>query len=437
MGEGIVREIRRTMNVGHRYLPPAVVEDMWLNDQARFPLVDMTTKEVQGHVTALVDAGYQLGLVRPEETAQRARTRPLQHWEDQLVPVTPNTLVAKGDATTTTGDGGAYNAIFGAVAHIQLANQQNILASFPKTGYQRAGFRTRSARGDDNNVGVAEGASRSTSVEDTYQEIAPGLKEHWINTQLSYRLQIIEGKDDVVRFSEAQANLLENMFVGLNDDLAQDYDTLASNDIESIDRVTATDTATTNLSYTTDDENLYGVNRDANTWFNGYISENSNTDRILRLELVDALHQNVYDRWSKSGHRNKLYITGANLWYSWGYLEGSKHRITDKVVVASAVGGVQEMPGVAGGFTLGSYLGIPIVKDQEVADSGRRLYLYDLEYTHIVEGTTPQIVTSNDLASMLNLMGIASGRTSIYWAAELWAELPSACGQLRDITASS
>jgi len=47
----------------------------------------------------------------------------------QLIPVHPMDAMQK--ATVTTGDGAAYNAIFGAVAVVQVIQQQNAFAAMP------------------------------------------------------------------------------------------------------------------------------------------------------------------------------------------------------------------------------------------------------------------------------------------------------------------
>lgn len=344
-----------------------------------------------------------------------------------LVPQHPLDMIQK--ATVTSGDAGAFNAIFGAIALIQISQQQNAFAAMPKRGYERAGFRAVSAAAIASGAGVAEGGAVPTAVEPTYQEINVGLKDQSVATEMSTRLELQSTRNDTVTFAGNAQVVFSNFMEAIDVDLLKDWDTLAGNNMESIDRLTADSAAQVALGYTADDENLYGVDRSANTWFDSNLDHNSNVDRAVSISLLDALYRDQYEYWG-TDIGNKFWLTGTSTHVPWSALEGSKQRFDQATVVNTIAGGVQPVVGQAGGFKLSTYLTWPIVLDQNVeVDTIARVYLIDQNHAGIVLGRPIEAIQGNHPV----YVGSFVNRLVFYGIMELWGDLPKSCGQLRDL----
>ena len=352
----------------------------------------------------------------------------LEIVDGQLVPA-GTTEEALRKATITSADTGTFAYIYGQLAQLQLANQQNVVAALPKRGYPRNGFRARSARFMDSATGTTEGGTLPTAVEGTYNEIDVGLKDLCEVTEESFRWEVIVNANDGITLDGVVKDFVNDFYYASNADLLGDVDTTANLNIESIDRYTEASTAQSGIGFTAGDEDIFGVDRSANTWFNSYINHNSDSDRALVPYLIDSLADNVYSRWTSFD--NKVYVTGAAIGTQWGYMENMKHRISDMPAKFTYAAGVQPYVGQAGGFAITSYMQRPIIRDESVADSGRRMYLLDMDTVGIATGRPLQLVRGDNIL----YIGAVKMQQAIYWIAELWGELPSASGQLRDITA--
>ena len=159
--------------------------------------------------------------------------------------------MAKSDDVLNTGeDAGIYNAIYGAVTTAQTLQQQNAWGAIPKEGYQKAGYRAKTAAAITSGVGIAEASAAGNAAHPTYAEVAVGLKEWEHNVALSHRMELIAGKDDVILFSGVMQDGLDEFKTSLDTDMLQDTNTTANLNIESIDRATMTYTAAvTNPGY--------------------------------------------------------------------------------------------------------------------------------------------------------------------------------------------
>ena len=80
--------------------------------------------------------------------------------------------------------------------------------------------------------------------------------------------------------------------------LLTDADTLASNNFDSIDRVTTSSAAASALYSAATDADIYGITRSTSAWSDAAISHNSNTDRDLSLLLIDDRYRAV---WQSGG----------------------------------------------------------------------------------------------------------------------------------------
>ena len=354
----------------------------------------------------------------------------LEIVDGQLVPA-GTTEEALRKATITSGDTGTFAYIYGPIAQLQLANQQNAIAALPKRGYPRNGFRARSARFTSANTSTTEGGSLPTSVEGTYNEIDVGLKDLLEVTEESFRWEVIVNANDGITLDGVVKDFVNDFYYATNADLLGDVDTTAQLDIESIDRYCSSSASRATIGYGDDDENIFGVDRSGSTWFNSYVNSNSDQDRGLTVNMIDSLARNTYSRWNT--YDGKIYITGADLADQMGYLEGAKHRIMDMPVQFTFAQGVQPTVGQAGGFAITQYLNRPVIRDESVADSGRRMYLLDTTTLGIATGRPLQLIRGDNIL----YIGAVKMQQAIYWIAELWGEVPSASGQLRDISTAA
>ncbi len=346
-----------------------------------------------------------------------------------LVRMHPMDAIQK--ATVTTGDTGAYNAIFGAVATIQVQQQQNLFSALPKRPYTKEGFRAVSAQGTITTPGIAEGASVPTAIEPTYTEITVGMKDLAVATEMSTRLELVSTKNDTITFGgNAQVTFI-NFLNSIDTWLLKDYNTLASYAPESIDRITGSYAEATALSYTAADEDLYGVDRSAQAWFDSNADHNSGTDRPVSISYIDALIRDQWPFWGMDTGSNKLWVTGPSTWVPWSALEGSKQRFDQATATFSYTQGVQPIMGQAGGFKLSTYNNYPIVLDANTeVDTISRIYLLDMNHLGFVVGRPLEAIQANNpvyLGSFVN-------RVVFYGIGETWCDLPMSCGHLRDLS---
>jgi len=350
----------------------------------------------------------------------------MEMWGDHLTAINPAEKMAK--ANIGTGTAAAYNALFNGVSTIQIAQQQNAFGALAKEGYPRAGYRTVSAAAIASGAGIAQAAAIGTAVVPTYQEINVGLKEVEVVTDVSTRLDIIAGKDDVVTFDDNRQTVLSNFMTALDADILVDGNTLASNNLESLDRITASSVEATDQSWDTADEDLYSVDRSGNTWFNGN-SDGSTTNRPITTALVNALERDQIDRWNND-LSNKFYLTRTDTWMNWSGLESPKYRISGEMYT-NTMAGIMPVPGTAGGFRLNQYSTHPIVVDSQVKQDGAgRIYLIDGNTTKLSMAMPIQYYESGDPFQVGHVR-----RALWYGIMELRCTLPSANGKLRDLSA--
>jgi len=332
-------------------------------------------------------------------------------------------------ATVTSGDTGAFNAIYGAMATIQVAQQQNFFSALPKRPYNRYGFRAVSTAAKSSSVGIAEGASVPTAVEPIYVEIGVGLKEVSVVTEMSTRLELYSTRDDTITFGGNAQVVFTNFLNALDTDLLQDYDTLPGYNTETIDRVTASTAATTALGYTTGDEDLYGIDRSANSWFDSNIYYDASADRDITISLLDGMYAACYPYWG-ADLGNKIWVTKPNTYINWSLLEGTKQRFGQETVQFTYTQGVQPVIGQAGGFKVSHYNTWPIILDANVySDTVGRVYLLDLNHTGMLVGRPIEAIQGNH---PLYLQAYVN-RLAFYGIMELFCDLPKADAQLRDL----
>jgi len=354
-----------------------------------------------------------------------------------LAAINVDQLLAKTDlALANTG---AWAPTYSAIVFAQYVTQANLLGALAKNSWKKLGWRAGSAASHTSGIGIAEGANVGTAAIPTLVEITPTAKEIEAVTSLTKKLELYSSIANAVSSDDLFKLLEASFFSSWDVDMFVDMGTLAGYNFESIDRVTGSSAENTAKSYTTADEDLYGIDRSANTWFDGNSLYNTatDTDRDLSESLINTLRTNqepymagplgVGSNWPD----DKFYVTGYDTWQRISELESPKQRFSvEGMVVDFTVGdGVKTSAGVKGGMKVASWDGAPLVRDPNVVkDTLSRLYLIDKTYTELSMGIPPEFIDEDN--------PFVVGHTTkglFYGMGELVCTKPIANGKLRDL----
>jgi len=280
--------------------------------------------------------------------------------------------------TTTTG---LHNAIFGAKVMIQANLNSNALGAIPKTGWAKSGFRALTAASDVNGgAGVGEGGSVPATVKGTYAEVTVTAKQLAHSFDESTVLLNKAGKDDITLWADI-ADIEGQTFLNMiNYDMFGDNDTVAGNNIESLDRICGSYAEITACGQTASDLDIYGIDRDAAaTWTDAYVSHGSGTDRTFTFSLLDSVFSGVRPYWDNNYYDGKFMLTKFDTLERMQQLGMSQLRFSQSDKVEFTVGeGVKTIKGADVGFDASSYKGVPIIPDDyATADTLGRIFLLD------------------------------------------------------------
>jgi uncharacterized protein (UPF0254 family) len=245
-------------------------------------------------------------------------------WEKQYQGITSADM-AKTDLphTTSSPDGGRYNAVFGAALFQQLQTSSVLFGALPKFAYSRSGFRVRKSRyvtsagGSEATVAVSENGAVPDSVASDTLEVTVGTKEQALAIEISERMRLLATKNDDIAMDVA--NELEyakqNFMYLINAKLNEDVTTVASTSVESIDRVVSSYAEVANCTgdVHTNDADIYSQDRDAAaSWCDAYVDHNSSTTRALSKKIVAGL----VDQTVRAGAvpTDQFWYTGSDTW---------------------------------------------------------------------------------------------------------------------------
>lgn len=292
--------------------------------------------------------------------------------------------VAKTDAPVLSTTTGVYNAVYGAQVFNQLNTEANGWALLPKIPWQKSGWRVITAdAGTTGDGGTTENGAVADSIKPTFKEIStkPAQVQHVYEVSMLHEGLVTKGADD----STGDLAFLRGYFATLhvkrlNEQLFIDGDTLASagNTIESLDRVTASYAYATAVSWTAGDEDIYGIDRSANSWADAIVSHNSGTDRVLTMEII----RDTLALGAQAGARTNVIITGNDTLYRIFGLAESQVRyagvVSRDALVQIGINGVQTEQGLGFGLRVATVYGIPAFGVQAVQkDTISRIYLLD------------------------------------------------------------
>jgi len=209
----------------------------------------------------------------------------------------------------------------------------------------------------------------------------------------------------------------------INKMLTTDKATVAGNDFESLDRITTGASAGTN-------EDIYSIDRSANSWSLAEHNENSGTDRVLSLDHLDDLFQKI---WTRGGNP-KVILTGYDTLMRLQQLLQSQQRFMEEKRVTPTYNGVKGVPGIEAGFIVATYNGVPIIPSKDVqAVTLSRMYFLDTDYVYFSTAIPTQyfesgIETGDPFA--INRLGQEGMYRTM---GELWTTFFGGHGSIRDL----
>ena len=331
----------------------------------------------------------------------------------------------KADAPLLSTTAGTYQAIYGRKVWSQLNQEFNAFSILPKKPWDRSGWRVVTARPDTTKGGgIAENGTLPDTTKPTFQHIAAKPKTIAHTFDMSEVAIFLNDKDDGL--GDIRSVLKEEMgkhhAEEINKMLLQDKGTAAGNDYESLDRVTTGDTAATN--------DIYSIDRSANSWSLAEHNENSGTDRTLSLDHLDDIFQKIWVR----GGNPKVILTGYDTLMRIQQLLQSQQRFMEEKRVTPTFNGVKGVPGVEAGFIVATYNGVPIIPSKDVQpDTISRMYFLDTDYLHFSVAKPTQyfesgIETGDPFA--INRLG----QEGLYRTmGEVWTTFFGGHGSIRDL----
>jgi len=290
-------------------------------------------------------------------------------------------MVQKVNAPILSSTTGVFNAVYGAQAFSQLNNEANVFGLVPKRPWAKSGWRAITAdAGSTASGGITENGTIPDTIKPTFFEIEANVKQVVHTFDVSYVQEGLVAKgDDALGDMEFLRGYFSTLHAKrINEQLCVDVDTLAGDNFESIDRVTFSSTAATNLGTTAGDEDIYNIDRSANTWADAVCDEAAGVDRFMTDEII----RDHLATLKNNGARTNLIITGDDtLFKIFGLYENQvRYRgvLQRSELVQVGVNGVQTEEGIAAGVRVAMVYGIPVFSSQAVQkDTISRIYTLD------------------------------------------------------------
>ena len=342
----------------------------------------------------------------------------------------------KADAPLLSTTAGTYQAIYGRKVWSQLNQEFNAFSVLPKKPWDRSGWRVVTAKPSFTvGGGIAENGTLPDTTKPTFQHVAAKPKTVAHSFDMSETAIFLNDKDDGL--GDIRSVLKEEMgkhhAEHINKMLTTDVTTAAGNDIESLDRVTTgNNSMTSGTHYDAGDEDIYSVDRSANTWsFAEDNADSGSANRTLSLDHLDDLFQKIWVR----GGNPKVMLTGYDTLMRLQQLLQSQQRFMEEKRVVPTYNGVKGVPGVEAGFIVATYNGVPIIPTKEMASDGiSRVYMMDTDYLYFSTGKPTQyfesgIETGDPFA--INRLG----QEGLYRTmGEVWTTFFGGQGSIRDLS---
>ena len=341
----------------------------------------------------------------------------------------------KADAPLLSTTAGTYQAIYGRKVWSQLNQEFNAFSILPKKHWDRSGWRVVTAKPSKVvGGGIAENGTLPDTTKPTFQNVAAKPKTIAHSFDMSETAIFLNDKDDGL--GDIRSVLKEEMgkhhAEHINDMLTEDVTTVAGNDIESLDRITTgNNSMVSGTHYDTNDEDIYSIDRSANTWSFGEDSaDSSSANRTLSLDHLDEVFRLIWER----GGNPKVMLTGYDTLMRIQQLLQAQQRFMEEKRVVPTFNGVKGVPGVEAGFIVATYNGVPIIPTKEMASDGiSRIYMLDTDYVYFSTAKPTQyfesgIETGDPFA--INRLG----QEGLYRTmGEVWTTFFGGQGSIRDL----
>jgi hypothetical protein len=301
------------------------------------------------------------------------------------------------DAPVLSSTTAVYQAVYGKKVWSWLNEEANIFGVLPKKPWTQSGWRVATTRPAASGGGVAENGSIPATTKYTFAALTTNPKLIAHTFDVSEVAQALAKSDDAISDMAIMRKMTGIHHAEMmNIMLLTQSGTPASNNLESIDRVTATyaeDTTCTendgSTAFTAGDNDIYSQDRDAATTADSNCLENDNTTRSLTLTLLDQADELVLTN-GPAVPGQKVWVTGYDTLRVWAALLQSQQRFMEVDFVKLGANGVQTVPGRQAGFRVNSYMGYPIIPSKNVvtdttgsAEGISRVYLLDLGYIEL------------------------------------------------------
>ena len=341
----------------------------------------------------------------------------------------------KADAPLLSTTAGTYQAIYGRKVWSQLNQEFNAFSILPKKPWDRSGWRVVTAKPSTAvGGGIAENGTLPDTTKPTFQNVAAKPKTIAHSFDMSEVAIFLNDKDDGL--GDIRSVLKEEMgkhhAEHINQMVLEDVTTAAGNDLESLDRITTgNNSMTSGTHYDAGDEDIYSIDRSANTWsFAEDSADSGSTNRTLSLDHLDEIFRLVWER----GGNPKVMLTGYDTLMRIQQLLQAQQRFMEEKRVVPTYNGVKGVPGVEAGFIVATYNGVPIIPSKDVAKDGiSRIYMLDTDYMYYSTAKPTQyfesgIETGDPFA--INRLG----QEGLYRTmGEVWTTFFGGQGSIRDL----
>lgn len=342
----------------------------------------------------------------------------------------------KADAPIISSTTGVRNVVFGAKLNIQLVNSVNTFGLLEKRPWQKSGYRAVTAAATTIKGGTSESGAIGDTIKPTFAEITvPPKLAHFPYEESSIQKALEPTEDDTTKWGDIVQEMQTEFINAINRALNTDNDTLASTDIESIDRIIGSYSEIAGVGQTANDLDIHGLDRDAAaSWADAYVSHNSGTDRTLTLALLDAVLTNIRPYWDASkGNSNKVMTTGNDTLERMQQLLVAQQRYTAPVSAKVGVNGIETLVGAEAGFNIATYQNIPVFPENEMQqDTISRVYVIDKDNLFFAMLTPPQHLETRGPQDYI-LLDAFNVRAVDYLQGEVTCTKFKAQGKLRDL----
>ena len=355
--------------------------------------------------------------------------------------------IEKGDNDfTVANQANAFNVVYGAKVYNQLNTKSEVAKLLKKEPWTQFGWRVMTTRPVDDGgnadfaAGTAEGGAFGDTTAPTLVEVEATLKEIVTPYEISTKAELLSDADDGLKGLAAfmRKEMGDAHVFGMDQMLLATAETVAGNNVESLDRVTMSDAAANATLSSRADIDMYNIDRSAQSWADATVSHNSGSDRALTTAMLDTLIEGVMT--NGANYADLVFLTGHDTYMNIQQLltKGGDGGAATILRYDAAQEGAASQNGVLGQAGLnydsrvGSYNGIPIFVSQHVAkDTVSRIHLLDLPQFALRVAAPTTYVANDNLAITQAL----TKQFALITAMELITYRFNTSGSVRDLNA--